>query len=196
MPADRRQLNRHSFFVRSDSVATLPDGCYANAFFRGLMIPPAYVFGIHQLDVTGFNSNMCRRSSFHDAFPWLPLVCKRSDRIAGADVEVHRDKWKKFMVLNVLEALTKMEAYAVQRDQWHSRYKRAPRVRQCTAPGLYQQRSRSSGCLERRPTAVSGRAAAAAGRYAAVMPGRRRMGLGKPGAAVNRLTYRKLRNTL
>jgi hypothetical protein len=92
------------------------------------MIATAYVFGIHQLDITDFNSNIYRQNSFYLAFPLLLHVYYKylieSLNPMSKSIE---GKWKKFRDLNVLEALAKiMEAYAVQLDQWRSRYKQGP----------------------------------------------------------------------
>jgi hypothetical protein len=113
------------FQVRRNSIYSL---FLVPAFFLALMIATAYVFGIHQLDITDINSNIYRQNSFYLAFPLLLHVYYKylieSLNPMSKSIE---GKWKKFRDLNVLEALAKiMEAYAVQLDQWRSRYKQGP----------------------------------------------------------------------
>ena len=113
------------FQIRRNSIYAL---FLVPAFFILLMIVTGYVFRVHQLDFTDLSSNIYRQNSFYILFPLLLYAYYKyligsltpmSESIEG--------NWSKFKDLNVIDAMTRvMESYAVQLDQWRSRFKQGP----------------------------------------------------------------------
>jgi hypothetical protein len=92
------------------------------------MIATGYVFGVDQLNFTDFNSNIYRQNSFYVLFPLLLYAYYRY--LIGSLIPMSESiegSWSKFRDLNVIDAMTRvMESYAVQLDQWRSRFKQGP----------------------------------------------------------------------
>jgi hypothetical protein len=113
------------FQIRRNSIYAL---FLVPAFFLFLMIATSYVFGVHQLSFTDFNSNIYRQSSFYILFPLLLYAYYRY--LIGSLIPMSESiegSWSKFRDLNVVDAMTRvMESYAVQLDQWRSRFKQGP----------------------------------------------------------------------
>lgn len=113
------------FQIRRNSIYAL---FLVPAFFIFLMVVTAYLFGVHQLQIFDLHSDVYRQNSFYVVFPLLLYAYYRflidsltpmSDSIQG--------KWSRFKDLNVVDAMSRiMEAYAVQLDQWRSRFKGGP----------------------------------------------------------------------
>jgi hypothetical protein len=113
------------FQIRRNSIYAL---FLVPAFFIFLMAGTAYLFGITQMNILNFDSNVYRQNSFYVLFPLLLYVYYRylieslipmSESIEG--------QWSNFRELNVVEAVARiMESYAVQLDQWRSRFKQGP----------------------------------------------------------------------
>jgi hypothetical protein len=113
------------FQIRRNSIYAL---FLVPAIFIVLMIATAYVFGIHQLNLTDLDSNIYRQNSFYILFPLLLYAYYRY--LIGSLIPMSESiegKWSKFRDLNVIDAMTRvMESYAVQLDQWRSRFKQGP----------------------------------------------------------------------
>jgi hypothetical protein len=110
------------FQIRRNSIYAL---FLVPAFFIVLMIATAFIFGVQQLNIADFESNIYRQNSFYVAFPLLLYAYYRyligsldpmSDSIEA--------KWATFQKLNVIAAMSQiMESYAGQLDQWRSRFR-------------------------------------------------------------------------
>jgi hypothetical protein len=106
------------FQIRRNSIYAL---FLVPAFFIALMIATAFVFGVHQ----DLSSSVFQQNSFYVAFPLL-LYAYYKYLISSLDPmsESIEGKWAKFQKLNVIEAMSRiMESYAVQLDQWRSRFR-------------------------------------------------------------------------
>jgi hypothetical protein len=113
------------FQIRRNSIYAL---FLVPAFFIFLIVATVLVFGVQQLDVADFNSNIYRQNTFYVAFPLLLYAYYRY-LIGSLDPmsESIKANWAKFRELNILDAMSRiMESYAVQLDQWRSRFKQGP----------------------------------------------------------------------
>jgi hypothetical protein len=113
------------FQIRRNSIYAL---FLVPALFIFLMIATAYAFGIQQLNIADLDSNIYRQSSFYILFPLLLHTYYRYliDSLLPMSESIE-GKWSKFRDLNVIDAMTRvMESYAVQLDQWRSRFKQGP----------------------------------------------------------------------
>jgi hypothetical protein len=113
------------FQIRRNSIYAL---FFVPAFFIVLMIATGYVFGIHQLNFTDLSSNIYQQNSFYILFPLLLYAYYKY--LIGSLIPMSESiegNWSKFKDLNVIDAMTRvMESYAVQLDQWRSRFKQGP----------------------------------------------------------------------
>ncbi|HEX6000987.1 MAG TPA: Ig-like domain-containing protein [Hyphomicrobiaceae bacterium] len=113
------------FQIRRNSIYAL---FLVPAFFIVLMVGAAYVFGVRQFNIFDLESGVYRQNSFYVLFPALLYAYYKylidslnpmSESIEG--------KWSTFRDLNVVDAMSRiMESYAVQLDQWRSRFKQGP----------------------------------------------------------------------
>jgi hypothetical protein len=113
------------FQIRRNSIYAL---FLVPAFFILFMIVAAWAFGVQQLNVADLGSSVYRQNTFYVAFPLLLYAYYRY-LIGSLDPmsESIEGNWAKFRELNVIDAMTRiMESYAVQLDQWRSRFKQGP----------------------------------------------------------------------
>jgi hypothetical protein len=113
------------FQIRRNSIYAL---FLVPAFFILLMIGSAWVFGVQQLNIADLGSSVYRQNTFYVTFPLLLYAYYRY-LIGSLDPmsESIEGNWAKFRELNVIDSLTRiMESYAVQLDQWRSRFKQGP----------------------------------------------------------------------
>jgi hypothetical protein len=113
------------FQIRRNSIYAL---FLVPTFFIFLMVATAYAFGIQQLNLLDLNSSLYRQNSFYLLFPLLLYAYYRYliDSLQPMSESIEGN-WSKFRDLNVIDAMTRvMESYAVQLDQWRSRFKQGP----------------------------------------------------------------------